>query len=164
MSKNTPEVYHQRISTAFHTMIALPLAAFVYLFLEKKHNELQPLLIDAYAVNGINISLTLLAAIVTYLAYRNFRHGVQSIAVDSLKEKLTRYGKISIQAYLYVGLAFVILVVGLIQTTSVLFIVFYVVLLFLLSLQRPTPAKYIRDLALEGEEKTIVRDKLEFKD
>lgn len=164
MNKNTPEVYHQKISTAFHTMIALPLAAFVYLFLERKHNDLKALVDSTPIIYAIDFAVTLVAGALAYFAYRNYKKGIRSIDTDSLRGKLSKYSSVSIQAYLYLGLAFVLLVVGLILTTSAVFIIDYLALLFLLSLQRPTPEKYIRDLALEGEDKTVVRDKLEFRD
>ncbi|MEM7109051.1 MAG: hypothetical protein AAF519_12560 [Bacteroidota bacterium] len=165
MSKNTPEIYHQRMSSAFHTMIALPLAFFVYLFLEKKHNDLTPMIADNMLVYFIDYGFTLFAIGLTYLAYLKFRNGLKRINRDNrLRERFDIYSRLSMRAYLFLGLAFSILVSGLLLTTSAIFIVDYVILLFLLSLQRPTPDKYIRDLQLQGGEKKIVKEKQEFSD
>ncbi|MEM9341118.1 MAG: hypothetical protein AAGA66_20465, partial [Bacteroidota bacterium] len=156
MSKNTPEIYHQRMSSAFHTMIALPLALFVYLFLEKKHNDLIAIITDDILVYLIDYGFTLVAIGLTYFAYVKFRNGLGRISGSHLlKERFDIYTKLTMQVYLFLGLAFSILVLGLFLTTSAIFIVDYVLLLFLLSLQRPTPDKYINDLRLKGNEKKI---------
>lgn len=165
MSKDTPEVYHQRMSTAFHTMIALPLAIFVYLFLEKKHNDLAPVIKEVTYMYLIDYGFTLLSIGLTYLTYSKFRKGLSAINRDDpLKQRFEIYSRLTTNAYLFIGVAFALLVLGLFLTTSAIFIVNYVILLFLLSLQRPTPDKYIKDLQLQGVEKKIVKDKQEFAD
>ncbi|MEO0552494.1 MAG: hypothetical protein AAF149_04815 [Bacteroidota bacterium] len=165
MSKNTPEIYHQRMSTAFHTMIALPLALFVYLFLEKKHNNLAPIIEDSIVVYLVDYGFTLVALGFTYMAYSKFRKRLNAINRDDpLKQRFEIYSRLTTNAYLFIGVAFALLVLGLFLTTSAIFIVNYVILLFLLSLQRPTPDKYIKDLQLQGVEKKIVKDKQEFSD
>lgn len=165
MSRNTPEIYHQKMSAAFHTMIALPLAFFVYLFLEKKHNDLAPLIEEGNLTYLIDFGLTLISVILTFLAYTRFRKGLQQINRDnSLRARFKLYVHLTVKAYLSLGITFVLLVTGLFVTTSAIFIVDYVVLLFLLSLHRPTPDKYVRDLQLDGMDKKIVKEKREFID
>ena len=164
MEKNTPEIYHQKMSTAFHTMIALPLAAFVYLFLEKKHNDLSPMVFGVWT-DVINYGFTLCAITLTIFAYKRFAKGLGAISPEeNLKTRMGRYTDIAIQAYLIIGLAFLFLVMGLLLTTTAVFIVAYVILLFLLSLHRPTPTKYIKDLGLQGSDKEIVKNKGAFLD
>ena len=153
------------MSTAFHSMIALPLAVFVYLFLEKRHNDLPPQIEGIILTQFIDYGFTLVAMALTYWSYKQFRGDLSGIKSDlSLKVRFDLYSSFTFKAYTLLGIAFAVLVSGLYITTSTIFIVDYVVLLFLLSLQRPTPDKYIRDLGLEGAEKQIVKNKKEFTD
>ncbi|MEM9858176.1 MAG: hypothetical protein AAF843_12500 [Bacteroidota bacterium] len=163
MNKNTPEVYHQKLSMAFHSMIALPLVAFVYLFLEDKHNDLEPILYDQLWVSFVTYGFSLMAFFLIFLGRKNFKRALAKInSEDHLKKRFDHYVSLSMKNYLLIGLASAVLVAGLLLTNSAFFIVEYVIVLFFLSIHRPTPDKYIRDLRLQGNEKKCVRNKLEF--
>lgn len=165
MPKESPESYHQKLSLYFHGMIALPLAFFVYLFLEMRHNELNPVLQHSLWSKVVNFSFTLIAAAIVIFTYQQFKKGVfRAREQTDLLQKMTAYLDANVRAYLLAGLTFTILVTGLWLTTSAIFIVDYVLLLFLLSLHRPTPVKYVKDLSLSGKSKEIILNKGDFDD
>ncbi len=163
MNKESPETHHQKLSLYFHGMIAVPLAFFVYLFLEMRHNELIPIIQDLVLVKVLNYSITIVAAAVVIYVYQHFKKGVFAAReLKGLRNKMKYYVRVSLRVYMYIGAIFATLVLGLRLTTSAIFIVDYVLLLFLLSLHRPTPTKYVRDLMLKGQEKDIIVFKGEF--
>ena len=163
MKFKSPESFHQRISLLFHLIIALPLVVFIYLFLEMKHNDLKPLVNSVALEHVINTGFTILAAFFIVYAYNTYSGKLEGIRkLPGLVNKIEHYYSLFQRLYLLVGLSSFLVVSGLYLTTSPLFIVEYVLLLFLLSLHRPTPKKYVNDLRLKDEEKEVILSKGEF--
>lgn len=164
MDFKTPEDFHQKLSLLFHGLIALPLAVFVYLFLEIKHNNL-PGIIDGSLAKAVNFTFNILAVALTVFAYYRFKKSLQRIRVDRpMKKKLEIYFSYAVSFFVLVTISSVLFVAGLYLTTSAVFIVGYVVLLFLLSLSRPTHQKYVRNLPLKEEERNAIIYKQPFPD
>ncbi|TRX62144.1 hypothetical protein FNH22_02155 [Fulvivirga sp. M361] len=163
MKFSSPEIFHQRISLFFHLMIALPLIIFVYLFLEMKHNDLSPVITTSVLEHAVNVGFTLISGFITVFAYVTYSRTLLSTRMlEGLSNKLERYFGLFLKLYTMVGFASALVVLGLFLTTSPIFIVDYVLLLFILSLHRPTPKKYVNDLRLEGKERKIILSKGEF--
>ena len=80
---------------------------------------------------------------------------------DKLKDKLSVYFRISLIKYAILEGATIVSVVGYYLTLSNVYVGFYVVLLMIFSINRPTVYRISRDLKLEGEEKDIVIHKRE---
>ncbi|ELR69594.1 hypothetical protein C900_04819 [Fulvivirga imtechensis AK7] len=165
MTFKTSEDFHNKLGFIFHAMLALPLAVFVYLFLEIRHRALEPVLTHGGLVDILRYLLPVVAAMIVAGAYYWFKK--QLLVVNSqhfLQERLSLYFKNSILFYVFIELASVILVGGLYLTTSAIFIVGYVLLLFLMSLNRPTPQKYVSDIRLSKAERDIILHKGNFSD
>ncbi len=159
-SQDSAEAFHQRISLLFHLMIALPLAVFIYLFLEMKHHSLAPVIATIWLQQVINFGIVLISILTVTYVYTRFRRELAGIrGLSGLRTKLGEYLSLCLRMYLILGVLAGLLVLGLFLTTSPVLIVAYVILLFLLSLHRPTPRKYVSDLNLEGEEKEAILKK-----
>lgn len=163
MTLKSPEDFHQKLGFAFHATLALPLAAFVYLFLEVKHRNLEPALSNDRYISTLIIVLPIIAALAAGWGYYRFKESKkEENGAQKLQQKLIRYYNISLKFYAFIGIAATVLVLGLYYTTSYIFIFGYVLLLFLMSLNRPTVRKYVRDLHLSKEEQEILLKKRSF--
>ena len=161
-SLKSAEAFHQRISLLFHVTIALPLAGFVYIFLEMKHNDLAPMINTGWLLHVINFGIVLVAIGITAYVYTNYRRKMETIkTLTGLRTKLANYLALNSRSYFILGVLAGFIVAGLFLTTSPILIVAYVSLLFLLSLNRPTPRKYVSDLDLKGEDKDVILKKQE---
>jgi len=160
MQFNSPEEFHNKLGFIFHAMLALPLAGFIYLFLEIKNNQLEPSLENGSQMDGLIAVMGTVAVVLVGYGYYVFRKQRRQIAaLEGLKHKLEEYMKSLFRFYALVEVASIILVVGLYLTTSTVFIVIFLFVLLILSLNRPTPQKYSTDLGLEGEEQEIILKK-----
>ena len=157
------EAFHQQVSLWFHVAIALPLAGFVYIFLEMKHNSLSPVITYCWLVHVINFGIVLISIAIIAYVYSTYKRQLESIRNSTgLQTKLKSYLTLSVRSYVALGALAALIVGGLFLTTSAVLIVAYVSLLFLLSLHRPTPRKYVADLGLEGAEKESILKKQPF--
>lgn len=163
MLPKNPEEFHQKLALVFHALLALPITFFIYLFLELKHKGLAPSLNSELLLDFATYGLPVLGVLLALTAHFRFRKYLELMSKEkSLPERLKEYGKKLSVYYYYVAASSVVWVLGLYLTTSSIFIIGYVLLLFFLSFQRPTPEKYVKDLALEGEDKKIILHKKEF--
>ena len=78
---------------------------------------------------------------------------------DVLVAKLERYSKIGFVQYILFGLASFVTVLGLYLTGKGWYTGLYVIVLMLMSINRPTLKKISDDLQLKGEERQIVLHK-----
>lgn len=163
MNFKTPEAFHQKMSFVFHAMIALPLAFFVYLFLEIRNNGLEPIIKEVPSAQVLTIILPVLAMVEVVVGNIIFKKRIALLEMEELlKNKLSNYFQYSVVFYGFILSACVLLVLGLYLTTSAVFIITYVVVLFWMSLNRPTPQKYITDLRLKKEYRDIMLRRKEF--
>lgn len=165
MTFKSPEDFHNKLGFIFHAMLALPLAVFVYLFLEIRHRDLEPVIIQESLIDVLRYLLPIAAAGIVAGGYYWFKKQLSIVNEQkALQERLSLYFKNSILFYAFIELASVILVGGLYLTTSAIFIIGYVLLLFLMSLNRPTPQKYVSDIRLSKAERDIILHKGNFSD
>lgn len=148
--------FDQKIGLWFHGSLALPLLIFIFLYLEITHDSLPPLL-------GHNDLITwgILAAstVIAWLAYSAYRHGLADIRREmNLWDKLQLLCQIYIRLYKGFLISSLIMVGGYYITGSVILLVGYIFILFILSLYRPAKHRYLRDLPLTTEEKKIVTE------
>lgn len=163
MKYKTPEQFHNRLSFLFHVTLALPLAAFVYLFLEIRNNGLQPVAGGAYSSSLFEYLLAAVGAVIAGLAFHRLKKDLQYLNKrDELQERLKAYVQSCFMFYMLVALASAVFVLGLYLTTAPVFIFGYVTLLFLMSLNRPTPRKYVRDLHLNEQQRNAILHKGSF--
>ncbi|MEP2772521.1 MAG: hypothetical protein ABJH05_10245 [Fulvivirga sp.] len=163
MQFKTPEEFHNRLGFIFHAILAVPLAVFVYLFLEIKNRGMEPNLQNGQEAWLLIGSITIISFVMVFLSYRHFRKGLRSVhQLSSLKEKLPPYFTHLLKFYAVIEGSSLLMILGLYLTTSSVFIVGYMFLLLVLSLNRPTPQKYVKDLNLTKEESDIVLLKKDF--
>lgn len=153
--------YFQRLNDIFHGIIAGPLVAFSFLYLEYDSGNLTPPFgeRDYWVESGVLFVITLI-----YLVWIFKYWKVKLKLIDrhqALDTKLKLYSKKQVQFYMLVTLPGVVAVVLMYLTGELSFSLIYLLELFLLSLRRPTEKLIIRDLDLQGEEKEIVLKKKE---
>ncbi|MTI22757.1 hypothetical protein E1176_17125 [Fulvivirga sp. RKSG066] len=163
MQFKSPEDFHNKLGFIFHAMLAVPLAVFIYLFLEIKNRAFSPALDTGIDDKVIIILLVAISvadlAIGYYLHKRNLKN---ARTIDDFQKKLKAYFTSSLVFWSFIEGGSILMIVGLYLTTSSVFIVGYMFLLLVLSLNRPTPQKYVGDLQLNGEEREIIIHKKPF--
>jgi len=154
--------YLYKFNNLFHVLVALPLLAFVYLYLENQVGRVQPLISNTDAILVLHYILPLIIIVESGIAFIITK---KSLSVfpnnDLLMKKLNVYFRISLIKYAILEGATIVSVVGYYLTLSKVYLGFYVVLLMIFSINRPTVYRISRDLKLEGEEKDIVLYKRE---
>jgi len=149
--------YLYKLNNLFHVMVAIPLLGFVYLYLESQVGRMQPLINNPDTILILHYILPLIIMVESGLAFIITK---KSLSVfpneDELRSKLSVYFRISLIKYAILEGAAIVSVVGYYLTLSKVYVVFYVVLLMIFSINRPTVYRISRDLKLEGEEKDIV--------
>ena len=148
--------YFQKLNNIFHGIIAVPLVAFSFLYLEYDSGNLTPPFggRDYWIESGILFVITLI-----YLVwiFKHWNNRIKRIdRQQSLTVKLKLYSKKQVQFYVLVTLPGAVAVVLMYLTGELSFSLIYLLELFLLSLRRPTDKLIIRELDLQGEEKEIV--------
>ena len=123
-----------------------------------------PILEGETVTTVILVVVPLISAVIFWLGFRRFRNDSKAIKGVPLSKKLSLYYASTIKFYLSLGLASVLLVGGLYLTTSAIFILGYVFLLFFMSLHRPTPQKYAKDIPLTEQERQVILNKGHFED
>ncbi|MBL3655643.1 hypothetical protein [Fulvivirga sediminis] len=162
MTFKSPEHFHNKTGFIFHVVLALPLTAFAFLFLEIKNNGRGAVLQGDTVNDVIQILFPLVTAVIFIFGYRKFKKSSRNIKGDTLPEKLSSYFDVTMKFYIILGITSVILVLGLYLTALPIFILSYVFLLFFMSLQRPTPQKYVKDLPLRKDEREVILHKGSF--
>ncbi len=163
MHFKTPEEFHNKLGFIFHAILAVPLAVFVYLFLEIKNRGMEPNIENGQEAWPLIIGLAAISLLLVLLSYRHFRKSLAAVhQLGRLKEKLPTYFTHVLKFYAVIEGSSLLMILGLYLTTSSVFIVGYMFLLLVLSLNRPTPQKYVKDLNLTKEESDIVLLKKDF--
>ena len=149
--------YFNRLNLIFHGLIAVPLAAFVYLYLEIDTRGRSGALGNPETVEWLSYVLPTVCIVEAGVAFILFSRSIQAVREqEGLKRKLEHYFQVILQKYLLLASSGIIAVVGLFLTASTLYTALFLFMLLFLSIHRPTVYRIARDLKLEGEEKDIV--------
>ena len=153
--------YLNRFNNQFHGIIALPLLAFSFLYLEFDRGGLQPVFQSGpcYVEVGLMFAATL--AFVLYL-FRGLSSNLAELEGD-LVSKLDQYFLIVRRFYVMMTLPGALAVVFMYLTGELGFSLVYLLELFLLSIKRPSVHNIVKDLRLVDEEKEIVLKKKDLK-
>ena len=144
--------------------MAIPLLAFVVLYLQIHNGEIEPIVKANSLATALRYSLPFLVMLTAGLAFISYRRNlVSSINQHSLHEKLVHFYKASLVKFVFLEVASIIAVLGLFLTAEDVYIVLYVVVLMLFSINRPTIHRIARDLKLRDTEKDIVIHKKEIR-
>ncbi len=153
--------YFQTFNNYFHGIIAVPLLAFSFLYLEFDQGNLEPLVggRSYYWESGV---MFLISAAYIYYMFKKVKISISGIGTGKLEERLATYSKTLIRFYMMVTLPGAIAVILMYITGEMSFSLIYILELFLLSIRRPSITSIVRDLKLTGEEKEIVLKRKSF--
>lgn len=151
MNFNSPEAFIEKLNNWFNGLIALPLLAVGYGYLEIYTGGLQGVIdIDIYFTAFIICALLIYGVVVT----RNYKNQIKNIKVDdTLLSKLQIYFTVSKSFYTKIFIVSLLTVLGLYITGSTAYAGFYAFLLFLLSIYRPSLLSVATKLGMKGEER-----------
>jgi hypothetical protein len=154
------EEYYNRIYLIFNALIAISLLPFSIILLEIQDKGLE------FAMIKGNLAYIIMATSVLVISFFTFRSFEQLktlrsslITESSLREKLNIYHSFYLKHYIILNSFCVIVTVVLYLTKSNIMVVFYVFLLVLLSIHRPTLKRIIEQLKLSVEEQEILYQK-----
>lgn len=152
MNFSSPEIFLEKLNNWFNGLIALPLLAIGYGYLEIFSGGLTGLFVmDSYIIVAI---ITLLLGYAVFIT-RSYKKVISSISAnDPLALRIETYFIVSKIFYVKIFVVSMIAVVGLYITGSVAYAGFYAFLLFLLSIFRPSLLTVANKLGLKGEERT----------
>lgn len=157
--KNFDE-YQSKLGLVFHGALALPLLPFALLFLEIKNRAFTGALEPSNLSAIINYAVPLISGLMVAQGFNSLKLKIRSVDdSDTLKAKLTAYYKAAVPLYILVSIGCLLLAVALWLTTGGILIVAFIIILFVMSLNRPTPARYAKILKLNKEEKDIIMNK-----
>lgn len=157
MTKNDLEDFERRVSLIFHGSIALTLLPFVFLYLEFTHDGLQAVYEDYYLVEG---GVLIAIGLIMITAFRSYRRHLGEMTVSmELDKKFEQLFRIYMGFYLRMFLAGLALVFSYWLTAAGGMVIGYVILLFLLSLHRPTRQRFARDLPVNKGERDFILQK-----
>lgn len=152
--------YFIKLNLVFHAILAAPLLLFIYIYLETENGTMQPPVSSAKSLGFLQLAITLVTAIFVFLAFSWYRTRINQVQLkERLTQKLGQYLKIGVVQYLLFGVASFAAVTGLYLTGKGWYTGLYVIVLMLMSINRPTLKKISDDLRLKGEERQIVLHK-----
>lgn len=151
------EEYQSKLGLVFHGTLAVPLLPFAFIFLEIKNRGYQGLIEPGMMANVINYAVALVSGLLVAQGFTMLKRKVaEAEEMKTLKEKLQLYYSAAVPLYILVGFACLLLAMALWVTTGGVIVVAFVIVLFVMSLNRPTPARYTKILKLSKEEKDIM--------
>ena len=160
MTFESTEDYFYKINLWFSWVLAAPLVLFVILYLEWRDDSWMAFLQSESLVQiatflGIPIILA-----IGLIAHLRFRKSIREIepSID-LRNKLGNYASYFIRMQLFFTISALISMFSLFLTGSNLFAVYYLILLFFISLSRPSPQLISKQLKLNAENREILLKK-----
>lgn len=154
---STPHEFHSKIGLVFNSALGIPLLPFAYICLEIKNRAFVGVFTGSLTGMIIGYLIPCISGFLVLHGLQTFKRQLEEAKTqESLKHKLNFLYKAKKYYYLSVGLASVLMAVGLYLSTSGVIIVSYVILLFYMSFHLPLPKRYVKDLQLSGDEKEII--------
>ncbi len=151
MNFNSPESFLEKLNNWFNGLIALPLLAVGFGYLELFSGGIKGLIkINIYITVVVITVLIIYAVAVTW----HYKKQIKKIASDdALLVRLESYFILSKQFYIKIFAVSMVAVLGLYVTGSVAYAGFYAFLLFLLSIYRPSLFTVATKLGMKKEER-----------
>jgi len=151
--------FYDKLNLVFNAILALPLLAFVWLYLESNAGRLLPIL-DNSAAETLNFIIPIIVFGVIFASFYLFRIRISKIdrSID-LEPKLNAYFVVCVVMYAMLESALVISLIGYYLTLANVFIGMFVIVLVFFSLHKPTPYRIVKNLQLEGEERDQMMQK-----
>ena len=160
---DSPDDFFKKANLIFHWILAVPLLIFIFLYLEKRDDHWIPLLTDPLTVTILSYFLFPASITFLFIGFKAFRDRVQAYkTMNLLKDKILIFYKAFAAQQLLFGLSSFLSLIGLYLTGNNGFAIFYMVVLFLSSIYRPSPSRVCHDLKLNKEDREIVYKKKPF--
>jgi hypothetical protein len=154
------KAFDQQMNLIFHAVLAGPLLFYGVSYLRTLEGTNSPHL-EEFSIS-IKTLISFLCGSFVFLAFYLYRKEIrQARDQPLLDDKLKRLYTGSLIHYALLEFASIIAVLAFFLTFDHLFTAIYVAILFLMSINRPTPRKYVQDLLLRGEERDIIMYKKE---
>jgi hypothetical protein len=154
--------YFNKLNLVFHAIVGIPLALFVFLYLEIEKGGRQGLIEGSPTADMLSYVLPTISIVLAGVAFMMYRSNLLTIRTHpDFKTRLDEYSSALIKKYSMIEISSIIAIVGIYLTANVIYIAVYLLLLLYLSLHRPTNYRIVRDLKLKGEEKDMVLHKKE---
>ena len=151
MDFNSPESFIEKLNNWFNGLIALPLLAVGYGYLEIFSGGITGFIEVNIYIHVVIISMLIIYSVITT---RNYKKSIGLIPKEiSMLDKLSSYFTASKQFYIKIFIVAMIAVIGLYITGSIAYAGFYAFLLFLLSIYRPSLLTVATKLGMKGEER-----------
>ncbi|MDH5366024.1 MAG: hypothetical protein OEW67_03500 [Cyclobacteriaceae bacterium] len=152
--------FFDKINLIFHSILALPLLVFGWLFLEAKNGRFSA--VETAGMNIINFILPFLILIIIGFSFLVFKKELKKINNElPLSKKLESYLKCALMKFAGLEFALVLSVLGYYLTFTNTFVAMFMIILVFFSLSKPTPYRIVNNLQLKGEERDMVINKAE---
>jgi hypothetical protein len=149
----SPKDFLDKLNNWFNGLIAIPLLAVAYGYLEIFSGGLQGM----FSLNNYVIGTIILFLLgYSVVAVQFYKKSIKLQATQTpLQARVENYLRISKQYYLKIFLVSIITVLGLYLSGSIAFAGFYAFLLFILSIYRPALLTVANKLRLKGAARTL---------
>jgi len=148
---------YNRLNLIFHAILAPPLVAFVWLYLESKSGSISPLLEDDSTAGTISLVFPIVVMGLIAGAFFLFKSGLRKINPSTqLIEKMKNYTRLSIVLFGMLEMGLILSVVGYYITQKDTFLAMYFVVLIFFSLYKPTLQRIVGHLNIKGDERDFV--------
>lgn len=158
MSKDPIKKFDEQQNLIFHAIIAAPLILYCIAYLQSLGDNPDPSFSEPPLM--LKLFVSIFSGMLVLLAFFLFKNNLaNSREKDTLQEKLRGYASAAIIKYAVLEMASIIAALAFFLTHDHLFTAIYVFILFLMSLNKPSPRKYANDLRLKGEERDVILNK-----
>ncbi|MDQ3394614.1 MAG: hypothetical protein M3512_10960 [Bacteroidota bacterium] len=144
------DALYQAVNLIFYTMVGVPLMVFLYLYLEIKDGKF---FVDAPDVDlhlALLITIPIFILINVVLSYVFYERHIKSAQPTAqLRDKLQLFYKASLLKYSFLEAATIASLVGLFLTTELVYVILYLFVLLIYSLNRPTPFRFRKAMKIK---------------
>ena len=156
LARKLADIYH-RVNLIFHAMLAPPLVAFIWLYLESKATSVFPLINDELTRSIIVFTIPIFTVGLVVGAFFFFRFRLMAIRPTwELLVKVKTYSKKAIQFYALLEMSLIFNVLGYYMLQKDVFLIMYMVVLIFFSLYKPTLERIANHLNIKKETRDFV--------
>ena len=151
MTYTNRQTYLDRINLVYYALISVPILLFAIVYLNYYRDKLLIPMDKPLAAGYILIAIG--CVIFAAVGYYQYREKLKRLIEEKLlRDKLNQWYQALLGNYWLMGVLSSVAVVALYTSKSQVFVACYALLLFLVSLLRPTQQRLIRELRLKSEQ------------
>lgn len=156
LAKKISNIYN-RINLIFHAILAPPLIALIWLYLESKAGSIDPVLGNQSSISMIRIVFPSVTIGIIAGSFYIFKSGLRQIdPATELIGKIKTYSEKSLLLYAMLEIGLVLTVLGYYMTQGGVFLAMFMVVLIFFSLYKPTLERICSHLHVKGEDRNFV--------